>query len=164
MDPNEFTQGLTRETTIRRDADGRWFQDDILLQHPKLTRAFDTWLAVADDGRYCLKNDVNWAYVTIEGAPLFVRSVRIEKDAVWIHLSDDRDEELAPASLRLGPDGALYCTSSKQGMAARFERNPMLQLEPIIGEDEQGVFICVEGKRWRPPMVQDGCSPIKRSG
>src|SRR5688572_9125041 len=101
--------GLTRETTIRRDALGRWFHDGQPLEHAGLTRAFDGWIEIADDGRFCLKNEINWAYITLEGPPLFVRSALVAPSGeVSLRLSDGRQERLDPATLREGPDGALY--------------------------------------------------------
>ena len=41
MDPASFLEGRTRETKIRRDAQGRWFFEDDPLEHPNLVRAFD---------------------------------------------------------------------------------------------------------------------------
>jgi len=49
MDPNALLAGRTRETTIARDAEGRWFHDGQALEHPNLTRAFDRWVERAED-------------------------------------------------------------------------------------------------------------------
>jgi uncharacterized protein len=156
MDPASFLQGRTRETTIRRDAQGRWFQDGEALEHPNLTRAFDRWVDRAADGRYCLKNDINWAYVTLEGPPLFVRSVRLAAPgAVWLTLSDDREERLDPATLCEGQDGALYCRVRTGDFVARFDRHAMQQLEPVVREDAAGVFLALTSGHVRPPRVRD---------
>ena len=61
--------GMSRETTIRRDVHGRWFHDGAPIEQANVERAFDTWVDRAPDGRYCLKNDIHWVYVAIEGAP-----------------------------------------------------------------------------------------------
>jgi hypothetical protein len=166
MDPANFLQGMTRETTIRRDAEGRWFYDGELLEHPNLTRAFDRWLSRADDGRYCLKNDINWAYITLEGAPLFVRNVHAVGGRPMLALSNDTSVPLALETLRSGPEGALYCdvpgdvASTKAGtLVARFDRHAASQLEPWLGEDGTGVYIEVQGQRVRPAVVSD---PLKQ--
>lgn len=161
MDPSQFLSGRSRETNIRRDALGRWFADGQPLEHLNLTRAFDRWIDRAEDGRYCLKNDINWAYVTIEGPPLFVRSVHIEPvGTVSLTLSDDRTETLAPETLRQGPDGALYCDARGGTFAARFERHAMQQLEPVLREDDQGVYLSLANQRIRPRSVRDPLTPI----
>jgi uncharacterized protein len=146
-------QGYSRETTIVRDAEGRWFHDGQALEHFNLERAFDRWVARADDGRYCLKNEINWAYITLHGAPFFVRSLSIEPtERVSLKLSDDRVVPLVASSLRADAQGALYCDVG-QGMVARFDRHAASQLEPLIGEDEQGIYVRLEGERVRPPVV-----------
>jgi hypothetical protein len=156
MDPNAFLSGRSRETTIRRDAQGRWFSDDQPLDQPNLSRAFDRWLERAEDGRYCLRNDINWAYVTIEGPPLFVRAVQIEPDGVLqLALSDDTKQTLNPKTLRQGPDGALYCDVRDGSFAARFDRSAMQQLEPLLKEDAQGVYLALGAQQVRPRMAAD---------
>ncbi|HEY2735343.1 MAG TPA: hypothetical protein VGI70_15205 [Polyangiales bacterium] len=161
MDPQSFLQGQSRETTIRRDALGRWFHDGAPLDHAGLTRAFDRWLERAEDGRYCLKNDINWAYVTIEGPPLFVRTVRLEPSGdVKLSLSDDRVEPLAADTLRQDRDGALYADVRDRTMVARFDRLAMQQLESVLKEDEQGVYLALGAERVRPKVVSDPLQPL----
>jgi hypothetical protein len=156
MDPNAFLSGQSRETTIRRDAQGRWFSDDQPLDHPKLCRAFDRWLERAEDGRFCLRNDINWAYVSVEGPPLFVRAVQLEPNgAIQLALSDDSSQSLDPQTLRQGPDGALYCDARDGSFAARFDRSAMQQLEPVLKEDAQGVYLALGDQQVRPRVAAD---------
>lgn len=156
MDPSSFLQGRTRETTIRRDAEGRWFYDGEPLEHPNLTHAFDCWIARAEDGRYCLKNDINWAYFTLEGPPYFVRKARVDETSgqVMLTLSDDRVLPLDARTLREDERGALYCEAG-DGMVAGFSRHAMQQLEDLLREDEQGVYLALGQERVRPPRVRD---------
>ena len=161
-DPGQFLQGRTRETTIVRDAQGRWFYDGEPLEHPNLTRAFDRWIARADDGRYCLKNDINWAYFKLEGPPFFVRSLDVsERGEVTLLLSNDAHEALRARSLRADASGALYCDVGDGSMVARFDRHAASQLEPLIGEDGQGIYLELGGERIRPPVVSD---PLQTRG
>ncbi len=155
MDPASFLEGHSRETTIFRDAWGRWFHDGEPLEHPNLVEAFDRWLERAEDGRYCLKNDINWAYITIEGPPHFVRSARVEGADVIVSLSNGTEEALVAKTLRQGQDGALYCDVIGGELPARFERHAMSQLESIIAEDDQGVYLDLGGERIRPPVMDD---------
>ncbi len=155
VDPADALKGRTRETRIRRDAEGRWFDGEDPITHPLLVRAFDEWLVPAPDGsgRWCLSNDINWAYVAIEGPPRFVRSVEIADD-VRLTLSDGRAAPLDPTTLRQGPDGALYC-DVPGGLVARFDRHAAMQLGALIDEDDEGVFLAIAGRRVRPPTVDD---------
>ena len=154
MDPASFLNGRTRETTIRRDDQGRWFFENDPLEHPNLVRAFEGWIERAEDGRYCLRNDINWAYFTLEGPPFFVRSVRFEGGGVWLHLSGGHSELLDPSTLRQGPDGALYC-NVRGAMAARFDRHAMQQLEAVLQQDDKGVYLALGADRVRPPVAAD---------
>jgi hypothetical protein len=161
MDPGAFVPppGFSRETTIVRDAAGRWSQDGVPLEHPNLVRAFDAWVDRADDGRLCLRNALGWAYVTIEGAPLFVRSLGITRDGVSLRLSDGREERLDAATLRVGPDGALHCDARGGRLAARFDRHAQTQLAALLEEDDDGVYLNVDGLRVTPEAVDDPLTP-----
>lgn len=159
VDPASYLQGRSRETTIRRDAQGRWFHDGDPLEHPNLTRSFDRWIERAEDGRYCLKNDINWAYVTIEGAPLFVRSLRFDADEAWLLLSNECEERLVPETLRQSEDGALHCDVAGGTLVARFDHHAQTQLERVLREDERGVYLAFGGGRVRPPVVGDPLAP-----
>lgn len=146
--------GLSRETTIVRTADGRWFHDGDPLENPKLARAFDSWIERAEDGRFCLKNDINWAYFKLEGAPFFVRSVQVQDGTAELLLSNDKHVTLDPRTLREGPDSALYCQAYPD-MAARFDSHAAVQLGELLDEDEQGPFFRVGTERVRPPRLAD---------
>ncbi len=161
MEPGSFLQGMTRETSIRRDALGRWFHEGEPLEHPNLVRAFDRWVDRAQDGRYCLKNDINWAYITLEGPPFFVRSVQLgPQGEASLVLSDDQKEFLDPSTLRQGPDGALYCDVRSGTMPARFDRHAMQQLESVLREDPEGVYLLLGSRAVRPPAVSDPLLPL----
>lgn len=164
MDPGQFLQGRSRETTIVRDAQGRWFSDQEPLDHPGLTRAFDRWIERAEDGRYCLKNDINWAYFTLHGPAYFVRSVTLDDDgSVWLLLSNDKRERLRPNTLRSGTDGALYCDVDDGSFVARFDRHAAAALAPVLHEDAEGVYLETAGMRVRPPVVEDPLNPIAKN-
>jgi uncharacterized protein len=156
LDPAMFVEaGRTRETKIRRDARGRWWNDQDPITHANLVTAFDAWIERAEDGRYCLKNDINWAYVTVEGAPIDVRTVRLDGDRALLSLSDGRTETLELASLREGPDGALYCTVRSGTMPARFEAHAAMQLAEHAVETDRGVAIRIGTVTFVPPRVAD---------
>ncbi len=148
--PANVPAHFTRETTIRRDALGRWFHDGALVENEQVRRAFDRWIDRAEDGRYCLKNDVNWAYVEIEGPPLFVQDVQIDGDgAMWLLLSDERREKLDPSTLWMDADGVLHCRARGGDFEAKFTSTASFRLEPVLGEDAQGMFLEIEGAKVR---------------
>lgn len=155
MDPAEFLKGRTRETSIRRDAGGRWFNGEDRVEHPILARRFDGWIDRAEDGRFCLSNDVNWAYFALEGPAYFVRAAAVGEggEGVTLQLSGDRTEILDPKTLRQDEHGALWCDVREGRCPARFDNNAAASLADIIDEDDEGVFIALDGERVRPPMV-----------
>jgi hypothetical protein len=165
-DPNELLpQGRSRETRIRRDARGRWWNGDDEITHVLLVRAFDSWIQRTDDGRYCLANDINWAYVTIEGAPIDVRSCELGYDGEQITgctlaLSDGKEEPLAIHSLREGPDGALYCDVRGGTMPARFDAHAAVQLSDALIETETGAGVRIGAVTVVPPRVSDPLVPV----
>lgn len=162
MEPTNFPFGLSRETTIRRTADGKWFQDDEAIDNPKLAKAFDRWITLAEDGRYCLKNDINWAYFQLEGAPYFVRSARLTGEQAELLLSNDDHVTLDFTTLREGPDNALYC-DAYPGQTARFDSHAAVQLGALLDEDEQGPYFRQGSTRVRPLRSTDPLEPLSRA-
>lgn len=160
MDAGAFLAGRTRETTIARDARGRWTHDGQPLDQASLSRAFDSWLERAEDGRYCLRNDINWAYVTIEGPAHFVRSVEVRPEAVVLRLSNGASEALDPGTLRQDAGGQLFCDVCGGSMVAGFDRHAASGLSELLSEDAQGVYVAIGGQHYRPPVVED---PLKTS-
>lgn len=147
-----FVPPRSRETQIRRDRDGRWFNGEDRLTHPKLVLAFDRWLKRADGGRFCLQNDINWAYVRIEGPAHFVRRVKHTPDGARLFLSNGQEQALRPHTLWQSSDGALFCTLT-DGSAARFDAHAVMQLSDFVGEDEKGVFLRFGAReKFHPPI------------
>lgn len=158
MDPGQFLQGRTRETRIRRDGGGRWFNGDDPITHPQLTRSFDGWVDRAEDGRFCLSNAINWAYVAIEGPAYFVKDALPSAQGVELLLSGDLQETLDPDSLRQGPEGALWCTVREGRCPARFDTHAAVKMSEWIHEDEEGVYVLIGGQKVRPPYEPDPLS------
>jgi len=158
MDPAQFLQGRSRETEIRRDARGRWFNGQDPIDHPNLARSFDGWVDRAEDGRFCLRNAINWAYVEIEGPAYFVKDVEPRAEGIGLVLSGGVREQLDPASLRQGPEGALWCAVREGRCPARFDNHAMGKLSDWIGEDEEGVYLRIGDETVRPPETRDPLS------
>ena len=158
MDPGQFLEGRTRETEIRRDASGRWFNGEDRIEHPNLTRSFDSWVDRAEDGRFCLSNSINWAYVDIEGPAYFVKDIQADALGIGLALSGDLREPLDPASLRQGPEGALWCAVREGRCPARFDNHAVSKMSQWIREDEDGVYVLIGGEKVRPPETDDPLS------
>jgi hypothetical protein len=158
MDPADFLRARTRETDIRRDARGRWFNGEDRIDHPNLTRAFDGWIDRAEDGRFCLSNSINWAYVDIEGPAYFVKDVEVSNEGIGLVLSGDIREPLEATSLHQDPEGALWCAVRHGRCPARFDNHAVSKLSERIGEDDTGVYVLVGGEKVHPPETGDPLS------
>lgn len=157
-------RGFTRETTIRRDARGKWYQDGVALAHDGLSRSFDAWIERAPDGRFCLDNAINWAFVEIEGPPYSVRSASIADDRVTLQLSGDGVEELDPTTLRLGEDDALWCDVRGGRVPARFDNHAALALSEAFELEGDEARLVLGASRFAIPRVADpmaGWTPAK---
>ncbi|MFW2388570.1 MAG: hypothetical protein ACN4G0_09555 [Polyangiales bacterium] len=158
MDPTQFLQGRSRETEIRRDARGRWFNGADEISHPILARSFDGWVDRAEDGRFCLRNSINWAYVEIEGPAYFVKDVAPSAEGIDLVLSGDFREQLDPRSLCQGPEGALWCAVREGRCPARFDNHAVSKMSDWIGEDDEGVYVRIGSEKVRPPELADPLS------
>jgi uncharacterized protein len=113
---------FSRETTIRIDEQGVFWHDGQKVTHPGLATSFARWIDVdPETGRYILKNSINWAFITVEDAPLVVRSVSTGADGgILVALSDATTEPLDTGTLRLEPGDVPYCDVRGGRLPARF--------------------------------------------
>jgi hypothetical protein len=135
-------EGRSRESTIRLDAEGRFWHEGNLVEHPKLAQAMHGWVSRhPDDGRYILTNGYDWTYFTVDDAPYFVRSVRVTPEAVVLELSDGSAEAWDPGTSRVGENDAIYArvkpASEGGAFEAKFTRFAQAQLAPVL-EGESG--------------------------
>jgi uncharacterized protein len=137
--------GFTRESTIRIDRNGGIWHDGQLVTHPGLAEAFARWLDVdPESGRYIIRNQINWVYVTVDDTPLVVRSTAIVDDddddgdgRVWLALSDGTREELARPTLRLDENDVPYCTVRGGALPARFLPAAAFTLLEALGPEAE---------------------------
>ena len=97
-------EGRSRESTLRLDAEGRfWHEGRAAWSTPASPPALHGWIGRhPDDGRYILTNGYDWTYFTVEDAPYFVRSVRLEPERVVLVLSDGTEEAWEPEAVAGG--------------------------------------------------------------
>jgi hypothetical protein len=143
--------GTSRESTIRLDAEGKFWHDGERVDHPALEKALHGWIARhPDDGRFILTNGYDWTYFQVDDAPYTVRALRILSDAVVLDLSDGTEEPLAPDTLRVGRGEALYAKVKDGRFEARFSRHAQTALAPILNEAEDGSLRLRIGSRNYP--------------
>ena len=132
-------EGRSRESTIRLDAEGRFWHEGALVTHPGLGAALHGWIRRhPDDGRFILTNGYDWTYFAVDDAPFVVRSIRIEPERVILVLSDATEEPWDPLRGRIGDGGAVYAqvkhASPGGPYEAKFTRHAQASLEPILVE------------------------------
>lgn len=153
VDPASPLSGLSRETNIRRDRQGRWWNGADPITHPGLVHAFEGWLGRSPDGRLCLENSIHWVHVTVEGAPYFVRHVRLEPGGLVGVLSGGAEEVLDLATLAEDDAGVLYVRVRGGSLWAQFDRAAQQGLAEWLGEDEGGPYLTLAGRVHRPRRV-----------
>lgn len=143
-------EGRSRESKIRLDAEGRFFDNDAPVEHPKLAAALHTWIGRhPDDGRYMLTNGYDWTYFIVDDVPFFVRSIKnVDGDAMLV-LSDESEEPLDPGTVTTGPRGDLYleiqrpnADKAKVGpFKAKMSRFAQTQLGDFLTQDGDAVVL-----------------------
>ncbi|MBX2812469.1 MAG: DUF1285 domain-containing protein [Myxococcales bacterium] len=145
MSKEDGSVELSRETSIRRDAQGTWYHDGDPVTNTAVARAFDAWVDIAEDGRCILHNSVNWAYVEIDGPPIFIHRAWTVSQGLELKLSDGQLELLDMDTVYRDVGGRLYCRVREGRLLAGFTRQAMLDLIPILDGDEQHMYLCVGG-------------------
>jgi hypothetical protein len=130
-------EGRSRESTLRLDGTGRFWHDGALVEHGGLAAALHSWISRhPDDGRYILTNGYDWTYFTVDDAPYFVRTVKLEPERVVLVLSDGSEEAWEPQSTRIGQGDALYASVKKDARGgpyeAKFTPHAQASLEPVL--------------------------------
>ena len=140
--------GTSRESTIRLDAEGKFWHDGARVDHPALEKALHGWIALhPDNGRFILTNGYDWTYFRVDDVAYAVRSLRVTPENVTLVLSDETEEPLDPASLRVGNGEALYAKVKGGQFEARFSRHAQTALAPILHEGTAGKLRLTVGGR-----------------
>ncbi len=147
-------EGRSRESTIRLDAEGRFWHEGALVRHPGLAAALHTWISRhPDDGRFILTNGYDWTYFTVDDAPYTVCSLRVAAEAVILVLSDATEEPWQPRATRVGADGALYATVKRAARGgpfeAKFSRHAQVALGPLLVEEGGAPAVRLGGRTFR---------------
>lgn len=168
-DGKEAPFPLSRETTIRIDRDGEFWHDGERVQNDKLARAFARWVDVdPESGRYILKNEVDWCFVTVDDAPLVVRALEVGPGGeLRVALSDGTTEPLDLATLRVDEDDVPYCDVRGGALPARFSRAAAFALLERVRVAEEGALRLSAGGGEVPvrrvPRGQGGARPPRKT-
>jgi hypothetical protein len=151
-------EGRSRESSIRLDAEGRFWHDGVPIEHAGMARAFASWIARhPDDGRFILSNGYDWSYFQVEDVPFFVLGLVEEGGRLWLALSDGSESALEPETLESGARGALYTRVKAGKFRARFTQAAQTALAPWLGSAENGeLFLEIAGFRHELANISKG--------
>lgn len=158
-------EGRSRESAIRLDAEGRFWDHGSLIENPAMQRAFLRWIARhPDDGRPILTNGYDWTYFTVDDTPFRVVRCARSGDGLRIGL-DDESEELLRGPVWLGGQGALYTRVKDGQFEARFRRDVQAGLGDAVVAQADGGFGLDDGVRVIAvlPRRPEPLSPPKKS-
>lgn len=162
--------GRSRESAIRMDAEGRFWDHGLPIDNPAMQRAFRRWIRRhPDDGRFILDNAYDWTYFTVEDTPFRVVGCVPSDAGLRVRLDDD-SEEILQGPVWSGHQGALYARVKGGVFDARFQPNAQASLGPVLAEQEGGGFGLVSGGTVLPvldrapePLGGPARSPLRGS-
>jgi hypothetical protein len=133
---------------IRFGRDGRWYCDDEPIPNAAICRLYARAMTVGDDGVARLELGEDRAQVEIEDTPWVVTTVDDAPDGgVRLHLNDETEEPLDPATLRVGPDNVLYARAKGGRVEVRFLRKAYYELMRRAEPDADGRPVLRIGER-----------------
>lgn len=143
--------GVSRESSLRLDGEGRFWHDGALVDHPRLLAALHQWITVhPNDGRFILSNGYDWTYFTVDDVPYFVRGVRLGTEPSLL-LSDGSSEPFPSSGYRIGRGAALYCPVKAARFEARFTPAAQTALGPALQSDADGLYLALGNQAVRLP-------------
>lgn len=158
---------LTRESTIRIDAEGHVWHDGERIENPRLAQGLAGWIDWDGDAqRWILKNAVHWCFVTLEGTPMTVWTARVLDDepAVRVTRSDGQEETVSLELLRIDRAGAVYAYVREGTLLARFSRSAafaVLEGVELVGD---ALTLSAQGSQIALHELEDGAVPPYRRG
>ncbi|MBI3637984.1 MAG: DUF1285 domain-containing protein [Candidatus Rokubacteria bacterium] len=118
---------------LRVDRDAVWYDDDIEVTHPGVLANLRGNLR-RDAGGYFIQTRVRIP-VEVEDVPWVVTRLERRGDRLHAVVNDGTEEDIDPATLRIGPDDVPYCAVKGGAFQARLNRAAAFQL---LALEEQG--------------------------
>jgi hypothetical protein len=152
---------FTRESRIRIDAQGNVWHEGERVENPRLAEALAGWIQwEPTERRWILKNSMDWCYVTVDDAPMAVRSARVLEDGgVWVQRSDGATETLPASRLRVDPEGAVYGYVRDGALLARFGRAAAFAVLDAVEATGDALWLCAAGEKFSLQALAPGAVP-----
>ena len=153
--PPRIPQELLDANRSRLDKNGAWYHDGVHITHERTIALFDRSIDWDADGKYYLQVGTDVIPIEVDDAPYRVMDASGDStNGFTLVLSDQTTEALDPATLRIGPDDALYCTVKEGAAPARFTRTAHNRLAQWIkaesDDGENAPFVLVTGGQRYP--------------
>jgi hypothetical protein len=119
---------------LRVDADGDWWDDDVQITHHGVLANLQGNLRRDGDG-YFIQTRVRIP-VEVADAPFVVTRIERRGEALHAWLNDGSEQDIDPATLRLGGGDVPYCAVKGGAFDARLSRAAAYQLLALAHYDE----------------------------
>ncbi len=137
--------------TIRFGRDGEWYSDGERIANRRIADLFSRCVRRNPQGGFMLQMGDERAPIEIEDTPFVVRQIEGDRERGFtLVLNDGTREPLDPATLRSGPDNALYCQVKAGEYEARLLRPVYYALTQSVKVGADGRFVLVVGGRDYP--------------
>jgi uncharacterized protein len=120
---------------LRVDVDGDWHDADVQITHPGVLANLRGNLR-RDAAGYFIQTRVRIP-VEVADVPFVVTRIEPRADALRVWLNDGTDQDVDPATLRIGPGDVPYCAVKAGAFEARLSRAAAYQLLTLAEYDER---------------------------
>jgi hypothetical protein len=120
---------------LRVDVDGEWWDDDVQITHHGVLANLRGNLK-ADAGGFFIQTRVRIP-VEVADAPFVVTRVERRGEALHAWLNDGGEQDVDPATLRIGAADVPYCAVKGGAFTARLSRAAAYQLLALADYDER---------------------------
>lgn len=120
---------------LRVDVDGEWWDGDVQITHPGVLANLRGNLRRDGEG-YFIQTRVRIP-VTVADAPFVVTRIERRGEVLHAWLNDGAEQDVDPATLRIGPGDVPYSGVKAGAFEARLSRAATFQLLALADYDER---------------------------
>jgi hypothetical protein len=128
--PSEWTL-----PALRVDVEGEWHDGDVQITHPGVLANLRGNLR-RDAAGYFIQTRVRIP-VAVADAPFIITRIERRGDELHAWLNDETEQDVDPATLRVGPGDVPYAAVKDGGFEARLSRAAAYQLLALADYDER---------------------------
>ncbi len=132
------------------DKDGRWFQNEVEIIHPRILRQFLEALEKKPEGGYRIRIGKEVCSVEVEDTPFIVSRILETDENIRLELNDGSHEILDPETLWINEENVPYVSVKNGEFSARLSRPAYYELARTLDFDEihKTFVLKLHGKTW----------------